>query len=283
MILSNPAASSPDATKIAKAEGAHFAAIIAAVNRTLADEAVIRPNIAIYKGGVNLTGKLSLQKETGWFRPLVQDLLGQDVAVIVNRIGLIAALGRAVQDLTGVPADWVFQQNLYITRGRDEAFLPHYDPHIVVAAQLYGRKEWVFYDKAVSNPLIVDETVSTAVSKSHNDLGIKERFTVEAGDVFVIPRGQYHSARAVHGPSVHLAIGCAGIRPVDYIWELATRATGEDTLRADCDPESARQSAARFLDSAKLEPLALPRNPIADYVVPKGPARLSFAEVLDAL
>jgi hypothetical protein len=283
VILSNPAASSPDATKIAKAEGAHFAAIIAAVNRTLADEAVIRPNIAIYKGGVNLTGKLSLQKETGWFRPLVQDLLGQDVAVIVNRISLIAALGRAVQDLTGVPADWVFQQNLYITRGREEAFLPHYDPHIVVAAQLYGRKEWVFYDKAVSNPLIIDETVSTAVSKSHNDLGIKERFTVEAGDVFVIPRGQYHSARAVDGPSVHLAIGCAGIRPVDYIWELATRATGEDTLRADFDPETARQSAARFLDSAKLEPLALPRNPIADYVVPKGPARLSFAEVLDAL
>jgi hypothetical protein len=283
VILSNQAASTSDATNIAKAEGAHFAAIVAAVNRTVADEPAIRSNIAIYKGGVNLTGKLNLTKATDWFRPMVQDLLSQDVAVIVNRIGLISSLNRAVEDLTGVPADWVFQQNLYITRGREEAFLPHYDPHIVVAAQLYGRKEWVLYDKAVSNPLIVDDTVSTAVSKSQDDLAIKERFTVGAGDMFIIPRGRYHSARAVGGPSVHLAIGCAGIRPVDYVWELATRATAEDALRADRDPESARKKAANFLKLAELEPLSLPRNPVADFPVPKGPARLSFAEVLDAL
>lgn len=269
-------------TRVLKA-GAELAAFIATVNRTVADEAAIRPAVAIFKQGVNLTSRLTLNESTGWFHPLLNDVMAQGVSVVVNAIGLTSAACRAVEKITGIDHNWVFQQNLYITPREVQGFVPHCDPHVVVVAQLYGRKEWLIYDKALDNPLILDGGKEVLLADPNEELTIKERFTVEPGDVFVIPRGHFHAACAHDGASVHMAIGCAGVRPVDVIWALAGGAMERSTLRADMTPGAARKAAREYLASAAPAGPGLPRNPVAPMSVPKEPQALSFQAVLDAL
>ncbi|MFT5539910.1 MAG: hypothetical protein ACI82H_001434 [Alphaproteobacteria bacterium] len=267
----------------AGAEG--LARLIAAVNRTVAEEAAIKSKIAVFKEGVNLTPRLSIDQDGGWFGPLVHDLLAQGASVVVNDIGLIAPVCETVERLTGVPADWVFQQNLYITPREVQGFVPHCDPHVVIAAQLYGHKEWMIYDKVLDNPLIVDGGKDVLVADPSETLVIKERIKVEPGDVFVIPRGTFHAACAHEGASVHMAIGCAGIRPVDYIWAMAGEAMNESALRADMSPAASQQAARDYLARAQAHPgtLPLPRHPVMPMNIPKGPISLSFQGALDAL
>jgi hypothetical protein len=280
--LSETPAKAPTGVDMFRAGAAETAAFVAAVNRTLADEAHVRANIAIFKEGVNLTSRLAIAKEPGWFNPLLRDLLGQGVSVVVNEIGLVEASCRAVERLTGIPANWVFQHNLYITPREVQGFVPHCDPHVVVVAHLYGRKEWIFYDKALDNPVITDDR-SVLVADPRESLRVLHRFTVAPGDVFIIPRGRFHAACAHDGGSVHIAIGCAGVRPVDYIWATAGDAMNQRLMRADMSPADALQAAKTFLKGMSAGHFALPRNPAARVTVPDTPDRLSFEEVLDAL
>jgi hypothetical protein len=261
--------------------------LVTAVNRAIANEPEIKSRIAVFKKGVNLTPQLSIDQDTGWFKPMVQDLLAQGASVVVNDIGLITPVCETVENLTGIPADWVFQQNLYITPPEEQGFVPHCDPHVVVAAQLYGHKEWMIYDKVLDNPLIVDGGKSVLVADPGETLVIKERIKVAAGDMFVIPRGTFHAACAEEGASVHLAIGCAGIRPVDYLWAMAGEAMNDSALRADMTSPAAQQAARAYLTQALNQTgtlsLSLPRHPPARVNIPKEPVNLSFQGALDAV
>ncbi len=281
--LSHSAASTADRIDVVRAGGPEQAAFITAVNRALADEAAIKSRIAVFKDGVNLTGKLALSGGTGWFTPMVHDLLRQGVSVVVNDIGLTAPGTRAVETVTGIPADWVFQHNLYITPKEVQGFLPHCDPHLVAVAQLYGRKEWFIYDKQFDNPVSIAGRKDLLVADPKKKLAVRQTITVEAGDVFVIPRGVFHAARAIDGASVHVAIGCAGIRPVDVIWQLAEEAMAQSKMRADMTPEDARTAAVRFLEETSPKMLPLPRYRPANMAAPEKPPALCCEEALGAL
>ena len=271
---------------VARASAEELAWFVDAVNRSLADEARIKGRLALFKEGVNLTDRLRIEGERGWFKPMLHDLLARGVSVVVNDIGLTAPACAAVGRITGIPAEWVFQQNLYITPEQAKGFVAHCDPHIVAVAHLYGRKEWVLYERTLDNPVeIPNESDSALVAKPGEELPVRRRVLVEPGDCFVIPRGRFHSARALTAGSVHLAIGCAGIRPVDYVWRMAEAAMAKSDLRADLDPAAALKRAKTFAETIAPAPLRLPRNPVAKVGKGARPdrARLSFEEALRAL
>lgn len=266
-----------------KAGAQALASFIAAVNRDLAGESKLKERIAVFREGRNFTNQLKLAQETGWFRPFVQTVLTQGISVVVNDIALTAPACKAVESVTGMPADWVMQQNLYITPPSVQGFSPHCDVHAVVVAHLYGRKEWAIYDKTIENPVIFDGHKEVLFPDRDEKLSIRRRFVVEPGDVFVIPRGVFHDACARDGCSVHMAIGCAGIRPIDCIWALAGEAMNDPDLRADMTPKDAAAAAAAFLARARVPLAGLPRNPPAVVDAPKGPESLSFEESLRAV
>ncbi len=277
---SETAVANTETIGVVRAGAVDRAAIVATVNRALAREDALARQIAIFRQGVNLTDRLRLAGGRGWFAPLVRDMLGKGVSVVVNGIGPSAPAARAVERLAGIPAAWVFQQNLYITPREVQGFVPHCDPHIVVVAQLFGRKQWRIYDKRLDNPVILDGHKEVLVADPGEKLEIRQRLTVEPGDLFVIPRGTFHAACAEEGASVHLAIGCAGIRPVDVLWELAGAAMARGPLRADGTPEEARAAAVAFLAETPPPAPALPRNPQPEIDVPAAPAALSFEDAL---
>lgn len=255
--------------------------LIAAVNHAIADEPRLKSRIAIVRRGERLTDKLSIEGARGWFRPMLGDLLRQGVSIVVNDIPISDQTARDLGRAAGVPADWVTQQNLYITPGESQGFDPHCDPHVVIVAHLYGRKEWTIFEKALENP-VYDAETSTIAGKG-DALPVRRKVTVAAGDCFVIPRGVYHSALALTPASVHLAIGAAGLRPVDYLWALAETAIQDPGLRADLSPEAALRKARDYVRGFPFKAAQLPRFPRAEIPAGAGPQRLTFEDVLDAV
>ncbi len=260
-----------------------LACFIDAVNQDIAREETLRPRIAVYREGKNFTPQLQITQDKGWFRPFVQSVLSQGVSVVVNDIGLTRPACRAVETATGVPADWVMQQNLYVTPPEVQGFSPHCDVHMVVVAQLYGRKEWVIYDKVADNPVITQGQADVLFPEKGEVPAVHKKFLVQPGDIFVIPRGVFHDACARGECSVHIAIGCAGIRPIDCIWALASEAVNEPNQRADMTPEDAAAAAEAFLASRPVPLVQLPRNPQAAVPAPKGLKTLSFEGSLRAV
>ncbi len=255
--------------------------LISCVNHAIADEPGLKARLAIVRRGERLTDKLSIEATRGWFRPMLGDLLRQGISVVVNDIPISDDTARGLGRAAGVPADWVTQQNLYITPGESQGFDPHCDPHVVIVAHLYGRKEWTIFEKRLENP-VYDAETSTIAGKG-DALPVRRKITVAAGDCFVIPRGVYHSALALTPASVHLAIGAAGLRPVDYIWALAEVAIQDPELRADLSPEAALRRARDYVRGFPFKRARLPRFPRAEIPGDRGTHRLSFEDVLDAL
>lgn len=268
---------------VLKAGAAERAAFAATVNRAVAREETIGKQIAIFKDGQNLTDRLKLSGGKGWFTPMVRDLLKQGVSVVVNDVEITGPSMRAIETVTGIPADWVFQHNLYITPREVQGFVPHCDPHVVAVAQLYGRKDWYIYDRQFDNPVSLDGRKDVLVADPKENLRVRETIAVEPGDVFVIPRGRFHAARAKDGGSVHIAVGCAGIRPVDVVWEMAAAAMRRSDMRADMTPEEARAATEAFIRAHKPAAPPLPRFPAPEMAVPDDAPALSFQEALHVL
>ncbi len=252
-----------------------------AINHAVADETHLMKRIAVVREGETLTERLAIATQTGWFRPMLNDLLRQGVSVVINDIQITRSVADAIGRHLDVPSAWVTQQNLYVTPGKSQGFAPHCDPHIVVVAHLYGRKEWVIYDKALVNP-VYDADTNTVADKSE-PLGVRCRIVVEPGDCFVIPRGQYHSAIALSPAAVHMAVGTAGARAVDYVWTMADQAIQDPAMRADMTPEDALGKAREFMARFAFEPVGLPRFPRAEGPAGEGASSFSFKDVLDAL
>jgi len=251
------------------------------INRSVADEAHLMSRIAVVRQGETLTERLAIAKDEGWFQPMLNDLLRQGVSVVINDILITDAIATAVASHCDFPPDWVTQQNLYITPGESQGFDPHCDPHIVIVAHLYGLKEWTIYDKVLENPVYDSET-NTIADKS-NTPEVQSKILVEPGDCFVIPRGRYHSAIALSPASVHLAIGTAGVRAIDYIWTMADQAIHNPIMRADMTPDEALKMAREYMAQCVLEPVCLPRFPRTDRTVNANISSISFKDLLDAL
>jgi hypothetical protein len=262
-------------------DGARMGCMIGAVNHAIIDEVHLKSRIAIVRLGERLTDKLSIDSDHGWFRPMLGDLLRQGVSIVVNDIPITDAVAEELGKRAGLSADWVTQQNLYITPQESQGFDPHCDPHAVIVVHLYGRKEWTIYDKALENPVYDAETET--IASGSEQLGAQAKIIVEPGDCFIIPRGRYHSAVSLSPASVHLAVGAAGARAVDYLWEMAEQALHDGTMRADMTPSDALHKARDFMAQYPIEPIALPRFKRAQKTADTPAPAFSFGDVLDAL
>lgn len=255
--------------------------LVQATNLTVADEASLKKRIAVVRLGQPLSSSLEINADKGWFQPMLGDLLRNGVSVVVNDIPITDAFAATIGSHIGLPPEWITQQNLYITPSAVQGFDPHCDPHIVIVVHLYGRKEWTIYDKTLENPVYDADT--NTVAQGDNAPEPCQKIVVEPGDCFVIPRGLYHSAIALSPASVHMAVGAAGARAVDYVWAMAQEAVRDARMRADLSPESALQAARAFVTEFNFEPLHLPRFPRMEFAGAGAQPSLSFKDVLDAL
>jgi len=91
--------------------------------------------------------------------------------------------------------------NLYASFGAEEGFDLHWDSQENFILQLAGRKHWSVYRSTRDNPVIGELNAAKPPVGEPTWEGV-----LEDGDLLYLPRGWWHVARALNGPSLHLTL-----------------------------------------------------------------------------
>lgn len=175
--------------------------------------------------------------------------------------------------------------NVYASSPSAPGFPFHADTHDVFVLHLAGSKEWTVAAPSVPHPLYHP---SLHPLPAPADDAPRQTFTLTSGDTLYLPRGHWHQAAAVDGPSLHLTVAVFWTTGVDLLYHLvdelhahapvrqslpaehgparrpldAPSATAEDhlrRLRAIVDAALADPALLTRLRTARLAQQAVPR------------------------
>ncbi|MFE9676984.1 JmjC domain-containing protein [Streptomyces sp. NPDC006259] len=163
------------------------------------------------------------------------------------------------------------QANLYVNLGgAQQGFHTHWDDHDVLILQAEGTKRWDIHPPTTEHPVGVlsnpPRPAAGAVSWSGE---------LTDGDVLYLPRGWWHTVRAVEGaPSAHLTLGTRLPSAGDLLRRLLVHLVGEHGI--------VRQDLPRFADAERADGwYAALRRVLADAAAEPGLLEKLAAE-LDA-
>jgi len=120
------------------------------------------------------------------------------------------------------------QTNLYACWGETQGFDVHWDDHDVFVIQVHGAKRWDLYGFTQPAPQRRGRQ-----EPAPRPTYAPEQITLEAGDVLYLPRGYWHAALGLGGPSLHLTVGLSRKTGADLLHWLADEAMLDDAVRAD--------------------------------------------------
>ncbi len=131
------------------------------------------------------------------------------------------------------------QANLYVSMGAIPAFASHFDVHDVFVFQTEGQKEWYLYENRIDAPIAHPHFHLWAQDQHEQAKGnLQAKIMMKAGDFLYIPRGCYHDALAISGPSMHLTLGLTRPVGLDVISLLFENAVDQSLFRQYLDPET---------------------------------------------
>ena len=134
------------------------------------------------------------------------------------------------------------QANLYACWGASPGFDIHWDDHDVFVIQLEGAKRWMLYGSTRPSPLRRD--LDADHPRPTEPL---EEILLEAGDLLYLPRGYWHAAVGVGGPTMHLTVGLTRKTGHDLLGWLADQALAAEIVRADLPLEGDDEALGRHV------------------------------------
>lgn len=146
--------------------------------------------------------------------------------------------------------EWKFgdrvQANCYIAWNQSVGFETHWDNHDVFVIQIIGKKKWRIYGKTRESPLRYDNFQNDAPKNP-----IWEN-VISAGDIIYIPRGCWHDAIAVDGPTVHISVGIHKLKGYNYLKWFANELLNDITIRSDIPRERTLGNQKEYFELLKL-------------------------------
>lgn len=138
--------------------------------------------------------------------------LADGASLIANEVqGLHSEIARTASVLSRTFAAQV-AANIYCSFKGVQAFGPHYDHHDVFAVQTEGEKIWRLYGTRMDVPVDLPPPgpdTQRWLEQAHGPL--VQEIRMRPGDVLYIPRGQFHDALAVDGPSLHVTFSVTAL------------------------------------------------------------------------
>ncbi|MFG3254914.1 cupin domain-containing protein [Streptomyces sp. NPDC048172] len=159
-----------------------------------------------------------------------RELLGKGATLVVDAVDRrhrpLDSLARGLERDFGTPV----QINAYSAWGESPGFGMHWDGHDVLVLQVTGEKEWTLFGSPPRRwPM--EQDLEEAPLPPDTAEGTVE--ILRPGDVLHVPRGWWHSVRAMDGPTLHLTIGIPRPTGVDLLQWLAGRMSAHPVFRAD--------------------------------------------------
>jgi hypothetical protein len=207
----------------------------AQLNAALAEQRLTPPRLKLERAGQDVSGEAFRTRRT---RRGVQMLdldpaalmagLRDGATLIVDAVNEISPPLRRL--CAGLSADFAAscQANLYACWGETQGFDVHWDDHEVFVLQLEGRKTWALYGATERWP-----TRRGAGAEAPRPNAPDESFVLEPGDVLYLPRGHWHAAVGMGGPTLHLTVGLTRKSGADLLHWLADELLAEELVRAD--------------------------------------------------
>lgn len=221
------------------------------LNAALAEHRLIPPRLRLERAGADATAGLfrSRRSRRG------AALLDLDPVVLMERLRDGATLViDSVNELSprlsalcaGLSGEFVAacQANMYACWGSTQGFDVHWDDHDVFVVQLEGRKEWALYGATELSPTRRGPGPQASAPQTP-----VERIVLEPGDVLYLPRGYWHAAVGLGGPTMHLTIGLTRKTSADFLHWLADELLDAAEVRADLPFEAGDEAIGRRLAS----------------------------------
>jgi hypothetical protein len=237
------------------------------LNAALAEQRLIPPRLRLERAGGDVTQGLFKTRRTRRGASM-QDLdptalmerLRDGATLIVDAVNEISA---PLQELcAGLASEFTAssQANLYACWGVTQGFDVHWDDHDVFVVQVEGRKEWALYGMTEAAPTRRGPAPS-AKAPEHDP----ERIVLEPGDVLYLPRGYWHAAVGLGGPTLHLTLGLTRKTGSDLLHWLADDLLEQALARADLpfeagDAPLGARIGEILAELCALEPAALARR-----------------------
>ena len=237
------------------------------LNAALAEHRLAPPRLRLERAGGDATAGLFKARRSRRGAAL----LDLDPAVLMERLREGATLiVDAVNELSpplqalcaGLSAEFAAscQANMYACWGTTQGFDVHWDDHEVFVVQVEGRKEWALYGATEASP-----TRRGAGPQANPPETPAERIVLEPGDVLYLPRGYWHAAVGLGGPTMHLTIGLTRKSASDFLHWLADEMLDVAEVRADLPFEAGERATSERIAAvlgrlAQAEPQALARR-----------------------
>jgi len=205
------------------------------LNAALAEHRLAPPRLRLERSGADVTRGIFRQRRTRR-GTVLQDLdpaaltaaLREGATLILDAVHEISP---PLQRLcAGLSAEFAAacQANLYACWGATQGFDVHWDDHDVFVVQVEGAKRWALYGPTETSP--TRQAPNAAASPPQNE---PEVIVLEPGDVLYLPRGHWHAAVGLGGPTLHLTIGLTRKTGADLVHWMADELLAEALGCAD--------------------------------------------------
>lgn len=205
------------------------------LNAVLSEHRLAPPRLRLEQAGADATAGLFRTRRTRQgallhdLDPGVLNARLRDGATLI--LDAVNELNPPLQRLcAGLAAEFgaACQTNLYACWGTTQGFDVHWDDHDVFVVQVEGRKRWALYGATRAAPTRKDLHGQHPRPEAPLD-----EIVLEPGDVLYLPRGYWHAAVGLGGPTLHLTIGLTRKTGADFLHWLADQALAEAAMRAD--------------------------------------------------
>ncbi len=154
--------------------------------------------------------------------------LRDGAAVVVEEAEHWDARLGALADRLSAELDEPTRINIYATSPNAPGFPLHADTHDVLVLHVEGKKRWTVCAPTLANPLFhASLHPQTPPARVEPYLDV----TLVPGDTLYIPRGHWHQAQAIDGPSLHLTAAVFAATGVDLMHYLVDRMHQSEAAR----------------------------------------------------
>jgi hypothetical protein len=163
--------------------------------------------------------------------------------------------------------------NAYIGFTKSRGFDVHWDDHEVFVLQIHGHKQWRVWGRSTEAPLFRDLLPDDAPPQDLLWEGM-----IEDGDLLYLPRGFWHAAQAVDGPTAHLSVGIDCSTGLDVLRWLTRELRTSTAFRTDL-PRFASVEERRRIGSQLLAEIQQrwTDDLIGEYLAANDAAPVSYA------
>ena len=237
------------------------------LNAALAEHRLAPPRLRLERAGGDVTAGIFRSRRTRR-GALLQDL---DAAALMARLREGATLivdaaneiSPPLQQLCAeLSAEFVSscQANLYACWGDTRGFDVHWDDHDVFVVQVEGCKRWALHGATDLAPTRRRPAPEATAPQTEPELVV-----LEPGDVLYLPRGFWHAAVGLGGPTLHLTIGVTRKTGADLLHWLADELLADPAARADLPFEAGDEAvgarlSALLAKAAAQDPSTLARR-----------------------